>query len=194
MGPRRLPSPGFELRSEFDLSPQVGRGKGTRSCSVPPSPAPAPRGCLGRTMPSMMVMPNAATSRSLPPAGRSHQAVGTAPDFVCTACGKRGAGRTWALVKPARARSSPVRAADQGSPIQRASSNGSLKSSSTPCAIYGMKARRPACPHPRLKRSPIGIWNGTSTTIHGRNLICQKATWCRSGADRCRRDNRNEYT
>ena len=55
------------------------------------------------------------------------------------------------------------------------------------CAL---KAQWPACPHPRLKRSPIGIWNGTSTTIHGRNLICQKATWCRSGADRCRRDNR----
>ena len=47
MGPRRLPSPGFELRSEFDLSPQVGRGKGTRSCSVPPSPAPSPRRVFG---------------------------------------------------------------------------------------------------------------------------------------------------
>ena len=35
MGSRRLPSPGFERRSEFDLSPQVGRGEGTRDCYRP---------------------------------------------------------------------------------------------------------------------------------------------------------------
>ena len=72
-----------------------------------------------RTMPSMMVIPGpnaATTSRSLPPLADHIKLSDIAPDFVCTACGKRAPAELGHSVKPARARKRPRPGWSNGTP------------------------------------------------------------------------------
>ena len=74
MGSLRLPSPGFERRSEFDLSPQVGEMKARTIAQLLPSPGTLARGwgvagALGADDAAVFYLDSRAASRTLVVAG-----------------------------------------------------------------------------------------------------------------------------